>query len=351
MHSRASVVVAAASGVATLLSGCGESGKTTPAPSPTGPTSPCKEGNDAECAKFLNEQYMGYDKMDSKSPIGVTMRGRPRYSDESEDPCNMWCCSHSCYNGQPDCYVPAALYNHKMVLTEKNTMEIYADTPIQIVFQPDAVMNTITKCAYKYDGAAFNKNFGGCGVGAPSQNCDDSADSAFNNMCPSDPTKPADAECPEVIEGTCDGMTEADHNYPVTCSWRGPAWYSATQSDSMWDKTRQGELNELRNMVTERMDTQGFDKQCGDTTCTNYWNEIVTDGRILDVLMDEDPAQLIAAFAYPKGDAQSLQDAQKFNDRLFNKSSIRVPIIAIDMEAPVDSVGPFGLPEEAEQLV
>merc|ERR1712217_628414 len=99
--------------------------------------SPCVgDGNITECVKYLNEQYLGFDEKNDKSPLGVTIRGQPRFDEW------LWC-GGKCFSGHPDCYTPGSLLNHKIMLCQgkdpckvMNTPAMPMNDEVGIIFQP-----------------------------------------------------------------------------------------------------------------------------------------------------------------------------------------------------------------------
>jgi hypothetical protein len=296
----------------------------------------CKEGNDAACADYLNAVYMSYDEANPSSALGVPMRGRPGY----EMP--WYYCTGECHEGQPDCYVPGSLLNHRLMISKNNTMQAIMVNKVYIIFQPVTALKKLIKCAWQYDGAAFGRNNGGCGNGAPSSDCDDPT-SAYNDMCPEDPSKFADGDCPSVLTVSC---ANRKTDYPENCYWKGPAWYSPVYPGAEPDLTRLDEVNEIKEMLSQRMASQSFDVSTSDgIPLTEYWNEINIDGRILGKLLAEDASQVIAAFGYIKGDDGARGSAGEYNNRLYEQYQKKVPVISMDLTVDISKTGPFGVGE------
>jgi len=311
------------------------------------PDSPCKEGKDAECAEMLNQRYMGFDENNASSPIGVTLRGRGGFEEA------WYWCTGKCHGGQPDCYTAGSLVNHKIMLTKEHTLKPMMNMGIYVIIQPFAADHVVTKCAYQYDGAASKKLNGGCSQGAPDGgSCDLKKDSAFTNLCPEDRSKHANADdCPSVLEKWC-GQKEV--NYPDTCSWKGPAWSSPTYGGAKANISKLDTENELHKMVKQRLKTQTKDgptTMCGKQTCTEYWTEMTMDGRLIDALMNQHPSDVIAAFAYDKGNKAHQILANLYNEQLYRDKNAKVPIISIDMNVNVEKQGPFGIAEGSTAVV
>jgi len=345
------LVVALTVGVAMTLLGCGgsggeESGKNATATAtimasttslPSANATACDSGNAGQCAQWLNALYMGYDENNANSPLGVSLRGRPRFDQDGQ----WFFCNGKCFKGQPDCYTASALINHKIMITKDSKLKLVMDDPVYIIFKPEAAEKHIIKCAYQYDGAAFNKRNGGCGMGGPNV-CTDPT-SAYMDQCPDDKTKHGGKDCPTDMESWCGTKTV---DYPSTCFWKGPAFDSPAWPDAKPDPNPLPDNQiELRKMMNQRIKSQSQDKHTNDKlyTLTEYWNEITMDGRIIQRYLDKDPTEMIAAFGYYKGNKAAQAFAQQFNDDLKKKHGKSVPIVTIDMVTPVTSgKGPFG---------
>lgn len=232
--------------------------------------------------------------------------------------------------------------NHKMMITAKDTPRFVMDLPVFIIFQQEAAEEKLIKCAYQYDGAAFNRNNGGCGVGE-SQDCDDPL-SAYNDRCPDDKSKWADETCPSVVKQWCGQEPQA-----TNCFWRGPAWFSPVHPGASPDFSSLNRVNELRNMTLQRVASQSSSVSGFQPGSTEFWNEIAMDGRILTQLLEADATQVIAAFGYDKSNSIGKTFAQQFNDELFEQYKVRVPLIAMDKTVFVGQggVGPFQAESEA----
>jgi len=310
------------------------------------PDSPCKEGKDTECAEMLNRHYIGFDETNASSPIGVTLRVRGGFEEAG-----WYHCTGKCHAGQPDCYTAGTLVNNKMVVKD-NKFKAPMDRGVFVIIQPYAAEHVVTKCAYQYDGAGFVKLNGGCGQGAPGPPTCDNPHNAFTNLCPEDHSKHANADdCPSVLTAWC-GQKEVD--YPETCCWKGPAWYSPTYGGAKANISRLDTENEIRKMVKQRLKTQtkdGAATQCGEFKCTEFWTEMTMDGRLIDALMNQHPSDVIAAFAYYKGNTVLHNLAKKYNEQLNNEHGARVPILSIDLDMNVENQGPFGLADMSTAVV
>mmetsp|Transcript_90057 Transcript_90057/g.268655 ORF Transcript_90057/g.268655 Transcript_90057/m.268655 type:complete len:370 (+) Transcript_90057:50-1159(+) len=306
--------------------------------------SPCViSGEVGKCVEYLNQQYMGFDPANESSPLGVAIRGQPRFN-------NPWFfCTQKCFNGQPDCYVAASLINHRVMLHDKvHTVAMPLNYPVGIVFQPSAVERHITRCAWQFDGAAFNRLNGGCGPGAPSRDCGKPG-TAFANVCPST-GKAADkpAECPEIEVESC--RAKPGSRYPNTCFWKGPAFYSSATPGAPYNLTEG--FSEIREMMKQRTSDQSG-KTMDGIPLLQYWDELTVDGKILEVMLTNNLAAAIAAVMYQRGNAQAIGYAQQYVEALEKDYGQKVHIVALDMNMRIGggTPGPFSAPEEQLRVV
>jgi len=284
--------------------------------------------------------YKGFDQYDASSPLGIPIRGRPRFDDGGE----WYYCTGECYNGQPDCYVAAALLNHNIIKTVNNTIasQFVDRYPVLIILQPKTTIEMLTKCAWQYDGAAFLRQNGGCGRGG-SADCNDPL-SGYNDKCPSNQEAWADGNCQETLNEWC-GTNKV--NYPQTCYWKGPAFSSPAGPGAQPMTDFSGEPNELREMMLQRCETQVEGSTGDNIPLREYWNEITMDGKVIDQLMKKKPSDVIAAFGYVKGSGAN-GDAYKFQEH-YKTDDQTIPVLEFDTTTWVIDTpdGPFVRPTSA----
>jgi hypothetical protein len=381
-------VSAAAAGAAIVLHGCGSGDETTTTSStdpwgpstgpvtdtttPAGPTEApitglvCTDSEEA-CVSDLNKLYAGFDETNDASPLGVPIRGRQSFSDGGE----WFFCTGQCYDNsgqqpaQPDCYAAAALINHRVMTTEEGQLPnmrnsksgenaFFARYPVLIVLQPETALTRLTKCAWQFDGAAFNRQNGGCGNGAKANLCKD-PESAYNDKCPDDQSRWADESCAFTMEAYCNN---ASVDYGTNCFWKGPAFRSPVYpgAEPDFDFSDFARDDEVRQMLKNRVSD---DHQSGTTLdglpLREYWNEITMDGRIIKHLEEtEGVRSVIAAVAFVRGngdelDANNQRMAQQYIDH-FKNQSVDVPLLVLDTDS-AEGTGPFASLSTASMLV
>lgn len=305
-------------------------------------------GNIADCVSFLNAQFHGYDASDPTSPLGVTIRGQPRF-----EPTGWFYCTTECFRGQPDCLVTASLLNS---VNMYNNVTLTAAMPmgykVGIVFQPKVIEERIMKCSWAYDGGTFNRLNGGCGCGWGPANCTDPMATAFGNLCPTTGEPAIAGQCPQVDRCACDNV---ETTYPEMCYWKGPAYYNNASSDAPPNMTVDNNApNQLRNMMEHRLRVQDNNNTILDnvTSMKTYWNEITIDGKLMAELMKQSLSDVIAAIVYQKGDVQAQGWSVDFNVYLNDNFGGFVPVVALDTSVQVTaSEGPFYPEESKEELV
>lgn len=357
---------AAVACVAIVLHGCGDSSNsTTPAPTPDPASSSdkttatttavplmgqiCQDGED-ECVTQLNALYGGFDEGNDASPLGVPMRGRSSFTDNG----TWYFCNGQCHNGQPDCYTAAGLINHKVMITEDGKIPnllnsqskenaFFARYPVLIVLQPETVLKFLTKCAWQFDGSAFNRQNGGCGMGGPAD-CKDPG-SGFQDKCSDDESSWADDSCPSTMKAYCGN---ASVEFGNNCFWKGPAFRSPVFPDAQpdFDFSDFPSQDELRRMMMNRVSDNHQDGSTEDgLPLLEYWNELTLDGRIIKHFEETTGlGSVIAAVAFVRGngadiDAESQKQAQMFVDH-FKSQQVEMPLLVLDTAA-APGEGPF----------
>lgn len=278
----------------------------------------------------MNEMYLGYDPADDSSPLGVTIQLHQDF---------VFYCGVPCYNGNADCRVSTAIFNHRVLISnETNTIVLPTVNAALsgIFFNQTAVETKLAKCSYQFDGATFNRLNGGCGCGAGPMDCDDPA-CAYNNQDP-ESGDTATGTSPHVSRCWCEDPRhyDATKTNEEQCYWKGPAFYMADGVSQ--DQTRQ--------MLAQRVaNSEGVDDVGGGQTRVKneYWDEIVLDGNVLQDELTRDAVSTIPAMVYAKGDANGRARAQEMAQTMMEMYSLPspVPLIAIDAEKDVSTGGPF----------
>lgn len=377
------VSTVAAVGLATTLTGCcipftgtclgpttTSSAPSTTTQTTTVPAQACSHGSKM-CAEYLNRMYYGYEENSTDGPLGVPLRGRTRFNEEEY----WFFCEDQCFQpdgfAYADCNVQSSLINHKVMIdadshtplynpdTDTRAKEVFAYS-IFVIFYEDVVREKLTRCAYQYDGATFNRGNGGCGLGMGDRNCDDPA-SAFGGRCPDEGSPETlyayQDECQATQSQWCGSEEMKGKSYPeVNCFWKGPAWKSPSYEGAEADLSVLSKNNELPDMLKQRLESQEDGQTEDGIPYLNYWNELVVDGRVLKKLLDTEPEKVVAAWGYtvdgrPEAageDERVLEDAKRFRDEHFEKYGVSVPLVSVNLHADVskkeDVFGPG--PEE-----
>jgi len=319
----------------------------------------CTDGASG-CAADLNAHYSGFDESDDQSSLGVPMRGRQSGFDAEG---KWFFCTGQCWDShgkgsaQPDCYTAAALVNHKMMVTKDGQLPsksnsqsrdnaFFARYPVQVVLQPATALTRLTKCAWQFDGAAFNRLNGGCSSPSPEVLCNKST-SAFGDRCPGNESQWADETCDWTMKASCKYRTQNPSvDYRDNCFWTGPSWTSPVHPDAKpnFDYSQFEANDDIRSMMKNRVTHQDGRTDDG-LPLREYWNEITMDGRIIQHFSDFHGVQsVVAAFAYVKGSGWAKGEAKKFQDWFKQKNDITIPLLALDTTWKAGSgPGPFTL--------
>jgi len=294
--------------------------------------------------------------MDPNAPMGVTMH---MPGDSKSFYGNIFCAEYDnpkgstgCFGGRRDCAISAALYNHLMLLTEKDTFRMF-QSPTGIVFNQTLVENYLSRCSYAWDGGTELSLNLGCGIGAAGGwNCS-SPNSAFYNVCPST-GKICAAQDAEVKAGLCKhfGGNAPGPLQALPCTYfPGPALDYHKQEDWKPVDTREN-LKEM--LVFRTRHQEGVDEIRGIPKISMH-NEIILDARLLMPLIHEDPAWVIPAFVYVKGNPMARADAIAMRDDFcaINHCVEKIPVLAVDLKAVTRKQEPIfvALPEDSEEEV
>jgi hypothetical protein len=313
--------------------------------------------SEKECVADLNKLYLGFDEANDASPLGVPIRGRPRFDAGGE----WYYCTGQCFDNdgkqpaQPDCYTAAGLINHKIMTTADGKLptlqnsksgrdSFFARYSVLIVLQPQTALTRFTKCAWQFDGAAFNRQNGGCGSGALQNGCKD-PESSYNDQCHDDKSRWADESCPYTMKAYCGN---ASVGYETNCFWKGPAFGSPVYPGAKPDFDFSGfaHNNEIRSMMKNRVSGKHQDGTTDNgLPLREYWNEITMDGRIIQHFeATRGLNSVVAAVAFVRGngeglDEESQHEAQKFQDH-FKQLGSHVPLLVLDADSD-QGTGPF----------
>jgi hypothetical protein len=248
---------------------------------------------------------------------------------------NIYCSTEvnsGCFNGQSDCRMSASLFN-RLMISKNYIVELDFGRPVGYVFNQTMVEETMGKCAFVFDGASANSYNGGCGMGAPGNNCS-KAGNAFENICPST-GKTCTADDEEVKGALCEPYgTNKVPSSPADgyqCIFGGPAF----------DYPRTGSTNHIRDMVTARVSTGN----------TEDHNEVIIDERLLMPAIWEDPALVIPAFVYSKSSgANGRSLAEGMRDNFMKDYQVgEIPVLEVNDQTDFRPHGPFTVPEDLER--
>jgi hypothetical protein len=318
-------------------------------------------GWSAETAvRELNAMYTAFNASNDSTALGVTIgwAGNPRSFDD-----NLFCNGYvntSCFNGNNDCRMSAAIMNHKVQVSPLDTgykVEPLMARAIGYVFNQTLTENYFGKCVFLYDGAtALNVNQG-CGASAPVPASCDNPNSAYYNMCTSDGGKSyhhCNATDPEIEAKKCKcescsptygTMTPPQYRYTQEqCFYEMPALIVPHDSPNSFTPSS---TNHLRDAMKQRV--------LGDESSgqTQEWTEVVIDDRLLIPQIERDPTHTIVAFVYAIGASMGPEDglafATKMRDQYQQKYGVHgvgdIPVLELDaIHDFTQSGGPFMLP-------
>lgn len=293
---------------------------------------PSEPGDPAEIARWMNELYTGFSPDDDTSPLGVTIMMHHEF---------VVHCGVECYHGEADCRTSSSVYNHLVQVTaEGNSIAITMDRLSGVVFNQSLIQESLTKCSYMFDGATFGRLNGGCGCGALGHTCDD-ANCAYNNIDP-DTGETVTGDSAHVQRCYCDGgVLHPDKTTDEQCFWKGPSFY---RPDGVHG-------DETRQMLVQRLAHQDGTEQRSPTEIvqkSEFWNEVVLDGNVLQEQLALDPARVVPAFVYLKGSTGGRHTAQNMASKFASDYGFAnpPPLIAIDVTVDVSQQLPFSVEEE-----
>mmetsp|Transcript_62103 Transcript_62103/g.108695 ORF Transcript_62103/g.108695 Transcript_62103/m.108695 type:complete len:381 (+) Transcript_62103:46-1188(+) len=309
-----------------------------------GPRTPGMKGPDA--MDYFNRMYMGFNETNDTSPLGITLT---MIAEEGSFWKNIYCSKFDnplgntgCWSGLTDCRLSASLYNHKMLISNSTrAINLGMSRKIGIIVNQTLTETYFGKCSYIWDGASGRRLNGGCGLGAPTDNCSDTS-AAFYDLCKQSTgiQHTCSVKDPEVYTTLCEGYMGGQtpipecHSCGPQCLFPGPALNYSRQAG--WEPG----TNNLRDMAKARMQRQnGTDKDPQNTSKIEEWNEIVIDETLLVPQIWLDPAVAIPAIVYVRtAPAASKADAYKVRDELCETMGLKekIPVLAVDPNLPVN---------------
>lgn len=308
--------------------------------------------------------YMAFDESNDSTALGVTISyvGQTGSFDD-----NFFCEGYTdttCYQGQADCRLSAAILNHKVMVRQTNTdgvigtvVQPLMSRAIGYVFNQTLVENYFGKCTYLYDGAAQLKLNQGCGAVAPLPADCDNEHSAFHNMCTSDGGATYHhciATDPEVVSQKCapyGEVTPPTHPGDVTCFYEMPALIVPHEDPKSFSPSG---TNHLRDALKQRVEGDLVTNQAME------WNEVIIDNRLFLPQLNYDPTHTITAFFYVIGSSMSDEAAQhlatsmrdQFQETYGVKGVGDIPVVELDARNDfATSGGPFKLPSASRVVV
>lgn len=171
--------------------------------------------------------------------------------------------------------------------------------------------------------------------------------SPWRNICPST-NKTCTADDPEVNAVEIDkfgghATYEMRNNF-----YKGPAYNVPMEKLTHWNGEQMWETkDELRTMVNDRFEVQKT-ADCG-AMCHN---ELILDERLMLTQLWWDPATVVSAFIYFRGDSGARSQAITFQKAFKEDWGVEPPLVAVDAgcEAADAACGPFHA-DSAETVV
>jgi len=305
----------------------------------------------------MNDLYMGFDPDDDTSPTGVTINM------QGSDDFTFYCLANGtgCNEGYADCRISTSIYNKHMLVSEDGMYQVTMDRGQGIVFNQSAVLSQYLKCSYVYDGASFNKVYGGCGCAAlGAADCGSTMSAYSNHDCP---------YIADFVSNTCINACEQNTSMCVeadtTTERVEPCYCSSPHLDGIYpgydvDSTLQsqcyfkgpafgGGTDETRDMLKRRVTSQETNGGIEDVTGEGerwkqgYWNELVLDANVVFEVLRRKPAEAIVAFVYLKGDVVAKAKAATMAASMQYDYSMQqpVPLIAFDTTVNVTETAPY----------
>jgi hypothetical protein len=290
----------------------------------------------------MNEQWSGFDETDDKSPLGLTIHMAPMPDDFFAGVfCSTWTPPSGqktgCFKGNAycDCRFSTALYNKKMIVTDKGLPKLMGKS-VGVVLNQGKVEANWTKCSYVSDGGSSDRYHNGCGQHAAAADHDcSSKHSAFANICPST-GETCTPDAVEVASNVAEpyGKATPAHLYTLP----DVAWTFTGQDD--WTLSP----SHLRDMVKLRLSTPSIVK--------GAWNEVVLDERLFLPDLAQFPSDVIVAIIYPKSVTNAKLVADKMAENIPKAfgQSLRIPVVmANDVDG--NKVAPFEAVGEQELVI
>jgi hypothetical protein len=257
-----------------------------------------------EAADYLNKLYLGFDKDDTTTKVGVTVSMAANVSSFFG---NIYCSKFfnpgfngytSCFKGQADCRMSTSTIS-KNWMTNKDSKAFagFAGRAAGYVFNQTMVETKWTKCSYIWDGASFNLLNRGCGDGTTSNACGPTENNAFNNKCGPKLDHTCTAADDEVKRKICDvaggsAPVPKKHDSEPECMFPGPAFDFHGQDDFKPGKDYTRVMAEQRMLNNDGSDNEGPNIEKN--------NEVVLDEELLIPDIWKDPTMAITGIVYSK---------------------------------------------------
>jgi hypothetical protein len=295
----------------------------------------------SEAAQAFSEAFHSYDP-NSTSSLGVTIT----WLKETDEKVNLYCGAvagndeNGCFDASASCRMSTIQHNHLLPLIEGKLLT-FSSRKVGVIFNQLLVEQYFGKCSYLFDGGTINRYNFGCGnIGAEEVlNCN-STHSPYSNICPST-NKVCTADDPEV-----NSVEHATASDPMSF-YKGPAYNVSADELTHWNGEQMWETkDELRTMINDRYAVQQVQESA-------VHNELILDERLILTQLWWDPATVISAFAYFRGDAEARSQAVKIQDSFKKQWGVEPPLVSVDADCKVASPGcaPFYADNGDEMVV
>jgi len=297
---------------------------------------------------------MDFDVDNDASMMGVTISMAANTDAFSN---NLFCepeVGTECHDGQADCRMSASVFNHKVIVSSRDTMSPTMDRDVGYVFNQTLVETYFGKCSWLFDGATAFRVNNGCGTGASGETKCSNPDAAFYDKCYlNPPSHDCKRDDPDIVNYLCKCEPPiCDVPYGTAtpperkqgqaqCFYEMPAMYLDPNDASEADITA---TNHLRDSLKQRVHNQ---KDYGDVM--QEWNEVVIDNRLLIPQIRRDPTHTILAFVYTSTREGAQQVAEQMRDQFMEHYHVngvaKIPVIGMDLTVNfTEAGGPFVLP-------
>jgi len=204
----------------------------------------------------------------------------------------------------------------------------FSGRKVGVVFNQELVEQYFGKCSYMFDGGTVNRYNFGCGdIGAQEViNCE-SKHSPYMNICPST-GKTCTADDVEV-----NAKEHVKGSDPMSF-YKGPAYNVSTEELTHWNgKQMWTTKDQLRTMMNDRFQVQ----QTVDSSGVH--NELILDERLMLTQLWWDPATVVAAFSYIRGDAKARSQAATIQKAFKEQWGVEPPLVGVDAGCKVATPG------------